>query len=96
VANHLLWSVEFANRRHVVQAAFQAKVAPVVVEVHPCLCASIVFVNYLMGHFAKKGSCPFDFHKALPGFFLSQPLPDYVRETQDPTSTLLGIRRKDS
>jgi hypothetical protein len=49
-----------------------------------------------MGHFAKKGSCPFDFHKALPGFFLSQPLPGYVRETQDPTSALLGLRHKDS
>ena len=64
--------------------AFWAEVAPVVVEVHTCLCTSSVSANSLLCHFGKEGSHPFDFHELLPDVIVSQPSPCYARETQLP------------
>jgi len=71
--------------------AFWASVAPVVVEVHPCLRAYMEAVYSLVCHFDNEDSPPFDFHNPLPGVVLSQSSPCYARETQHPTSSLLGL-----
>jgi len=42
--------------------------------------------------FGKEGSRMFGFDEALPGVFVSQPLPCYALETQHPASSLLGPR----
>jgi hypothetical protein len=41
-------------------------------------------------HFGTEGSQTFGFDEALPGVFVSQPLPVYAQETQHPVSSLLG------
>jgi hypothetical protein len=73
-----------------VQVVFWAVVEPVMVEVHPGLCASIMLGACLQCHFGNEGSHMFDFHKPLPGAFRSQPAPCYGWETQQSTSALLG------
>jgi hypothetical protein len=47
VAHHLLWST---HRYPIAQVAFRAVVAPIVVEVHQCLCASSRSVDSLWGN----------------------------------------------
>ena len=73
--------------------AFRASVAPVVVEVHLCLCASNESVDSLLGHLGKGDRRQFDFLKPLPGVSLSQPSPCQARETKHPASSLLELRR---
>jgi hypothetical protein len=65
-----------------------------VVEVHPCLCASSLSVDALVCHFGQEGSRLFDFHEPWQGVFLSQPSPCYPQETKQSASSLLGHRRK--
>ena len=72
--------------------AFQASVAPVMVEVHLCLCASRESVVSLLCHFGKEDSCPIDFPEPFPGVCLSQPSPCHARETQHLASSLLKLR----
>jgi len=77
----------------VVQVAFQASVAPVVVQVHPCLCASSESLDSLLCQFGKEDSHLFDFPEPLPGVFLSQPSPSYARETQYHATSLPELLR---
>jgi hypothetical protein len=91
VAYLLFWT---SHHHQMAQMAIRAVVAPGLVEVHPCLCASSVSLDFLRCHLGKEGSRPFDFREPLPGFFRSQPSPCNVRETQHPTSSLLGLRRE--
>jgi hypothetical protein len=83
-----------SHRHQLAQVAIRAVVAPVLVEVHPCHCASSVSLDFLRCHFGKEGRRPFDFREQLPGVFRSQPLPCYARKTQHPASSLLGLRRE--
>jgi len=73
-----------------------ALVVGVVVEVHPCLCATSESVDSWLCHFGKEGSGLFDFPEPLPVFFLSQPAFSYARDTQQPASSLLELGRVDS
>jgi hypothetical protein len=79
-----------------VKVAFWDDVAPVVVEVHLCLCASGLSVDSLLCHFDKEGSILCDFHEPLLGVYLSQPSPDYAQQKQLTTASLLGLWRKGS
>jgi hypothetical protein len=54
----------------VAQVVFQGEAMPVV-AVHPCLCASNLYMDSLLCHCSKDGSRPFDFHKPLLGVFAS-------------------------
>jgi hypothetical protein len=83
-----------SHRHQLAQVAIRAAVGPVLVEVHPCLCASSMSLDFLWCHFGKEGSRPFDFREPLPGVFRSQPSPCYARETQHPASSLLVLRRE--
>jgi hypothetical protein len=56
-------------RLQLAQVAFWAELVPVVVAMHPCLCASSVSVDSLWCHFGKEGSYPCDFHEPLLGVF---------------------------
>jgi len=85
---------EFSHCHQVAQLAFWASVAPVALEVHPCLCASSKSVDSLLWHLGKEDSRPIDFHEPLPGVFLSQPSLCYARESQQPASSLFGLRRE--
>jgi len=76
------------------QVAFRVEVALVVVELHPCHCATSMFVELLRCQFGKEGSCLFDCHERLLGIFQSQPLPCYARETLWPASSLPGLWRE--
>ena len=91
VAHLLFWSFESSDCHQVAQVAFQAPVAPVMVEVHLCLCTPSESVNSLLCHFDKDDSRPFDFHEPLPGVFPSQGSLCYARETQHPASFLFGL-----
>ena len=82
VAHLRCLSFEFSHCDQVTQVAFRASVVPIVVEVHPCLCASTVCVDSLVCQFAEHDSRPFDFPKPLLGVILSQPSPCYSRRTQ--------------
>jgi hypothetical protein len=55
------------------QVELRDEVAPVMVDVYPCLWASSVSVDYSQCDFGKKGSGLFDFCKPLSGVFRSQP-----------------------
>jgi len=92
---HLLFRIfEISACHQMVQVAFQADVAPVVVAVHLCLYASSVSVDSSQCHFGKEGSRPFDFHEWWLGIFVYQPLPCYAREKQQAASSLPGLRCK--
>jgi hypothetical protein len=64
-----------------VEAAFRVEVPPVPVEVRRFHCASSVSADSLLCHFGMEGSSLFDFHKPLPGVFLSRPSPCGDQET---------------
>jgi hypothetical protein len=81
-----------SHRHQMALVAFLAKVAPVMVEVYPCLCASSVSVDFLLYHLGKEGSHPFDIRKPLPGVFRSQTAPWYAWVPHHPTSSLLRLR----
>jgi hypothetical protein len=53
-----------SNCDQVAQVAFRAEVAPVVVEVHPCLCASSVSVDSLLS--SAKCKSVWKQHAILP------------------------------
>jgi hypothetical protein len=76
----------------VVQVAFQAEVAPVVVEVHVCLYASSITAGALLCHFGKQGRRLFNFHKSLSNVVLSPPSPCYDQDTELHLSSLLRVR----
>jgi len=63
------------------QVAIRAAVKSLLVELQPFLCAFSVFLDFLLCHFGKEGSRPFDFREPLPGVFRLQPSPCYARET---------------
>jgi hypothetical protein len=76
-----------------VEAAFQAKVPHVLVEVHRFLCTSSMSVDSLLCNFGMEGGRLFDFDGPLPGVFLSQPLPICTQETTLlASSSFLGLR----
>jgi len=83
-----------AHGHQVAQVAFRAKVALVMVEVHPCLCVSSVTTDYLLCHFDKEGRCPFDFHESLLGVFLSPLSPFDAQGTQLLASSLPRLQRE--
>ena len=85
-----------SHHHQLAQVVIRAAVAPVLVEVHHCLCAASVSLDFLRCHFGKEGSLPFEFRKPLPGVFRSQPSPCYAPETQHPASSLLGLLREGS
>jgi hypothetical protein len=67
---HLLFQCfDFSHCHQVVQVAFGAEVALVVVVVHPCICVSSMTVHSLLCHFEKEDGRPFDFPDSLPGVF---------------------------
>ena len=70
------------------------EVALVMVEFHPFLCTSTVPVDSLLWHVGKEGSSPFDFHKLLPGVFLSQALLVCAQETELSTIFVWQLWRK--
>jgi hypothetical protein len=86
---HLVAQVAFR-----VEAAFRAKVPPVLVEVRQILCASSMSTDSLLCHFGMEGSRPFDFYQPLSGVFQSQPSPFNAQEPQLLASSLLGLRRE--
>ena len=47
-----------SHHHQLAQVAIRAAVAPVLVEVHPCLCASSVSGESSLSHFAKEDSSP--------------------------------------
>jgi len=71
-----------------------ALVAPAVVKVHPCLCASIVSVDIFLCDCGTEGSHPFDFRAPLPGVFWLHAVPCYNWETKDPAAFHLGLLRE--
>jgi hypothetical protein len=64
---HLLF--RSTHHHQMAQVAFRDKVAPFVVEVHPCLCTSSVSENFLLCSLGMEGSRPFYLHEQLPGVF---------------------------
>jgi hypothetical protein len=82
------------HRHQLAQVAIRAAVVPILVEVHPCLCASSVSLDFLRCNFGNFGNHPFDVREPLPGVFRLQPSPCYARETQHPASSLLRLRRE--
>jgi hypothetical protein len=85
-----------SHRDQMPQVAFRAKVASVMDDVHPCLCASSISVDFLQCHFGKEGSHPFHFRKPLPAVFWLQPSPCSSQETQHRASSLLWLLREGS
>jgi hypothetical protein len=80
-----------------VEAALQAKVLDVLVEVHRILCTSSMSADSLLCNFGMEGGRLFDFDGPLPGVFLSQPLLICTQETQLlASSSFLGLRWADS
>jgi len=63
-------------------------------EVHSCLGAASVSVDYLRCHFGKEGSCQFDFDKPSPGVILSQVSAVYAQDIQHPASSHPGFVRE--
>jgi len=94
VAHLLFRSFEHSHCHQVGQVVFRASVAPVMVEVHLCLCASSVSVDSLLCHIRKEDCCLCDFHEPLPAVFLSQLSHCYAWQPQHPASSLLGLRRQ--
>jgi hypothetical protein len=86
---HLLF--RSTHRYQMAQVAFQAKVAPFVVEVHPCLCASSVSEDFLLCNLGMEGSHPFDFHEQLPGVFERSPHFITPRKLNTPLLLLLDF-----
>jgi hypothetical protein len=84
--------IDFTHSQQVVQVAFQAEVAPVVVEVQVCLCASSITAGSSLCHFGKQGCHLFDFHKSLSNVFLSPPSPCYDQDAELHLSSLLRVR----
>jgi len=91
VADHLFRS---SHSHQMVQVAFWAKVAPILVKVDLCLCVSSGSVNSLLCHFGKEGSHLFDFDEPLPGVILLQASSCSTQETQHPASSLLRLRQE--
>jgi hypothetical protein len=56
-------------------------------------CVSSVYADSLRWDFGKNGSTMFGYQEALPGDFVSQPLPFFAEETEHPAASLLGPRR---
>ena len=61
VAHLLFRNFEFSHSHEVGQVVYLLPVAPVVVEVHPCVCSSSEPADPLQCHFGNEGSRPFDF-----------------------------------
>jgi len=94
VAHLLFLHFEFSHCHHMSQVTFWAKVAPIVVEVNLYVCTSRVYMDSLLCHCGKEGSCLCDFYKPLPGVFLLHPSQCYARETQHPASSPLRLRHE--
>jgi hypothetical protein len=56
-------------RHQMAKVAFCAEVAPVVVKVHPCHCASSMSMDFVLWHFSKEGSTRSEFRERLLGGF---------------------------
>ena len=85
---------ELLHWRQLKEAAFQAEVAPGLVEVDPFLCASSVSDDSSMCHVGKEGSRLFGSHEPLTGDDPSQPSPFYAQDTQVPTLSLLRLQHE--
>jgi hypothetical protein len=92
VAHLLFWCFDIRHCPQVVKVAFRTEVAPDMVEAHPFLHSSSVSVDSVLCHFGNESSCPSDFHKPLPGVFLSQSSNFYTQETQHLSSSLFRLR----
>jgi len=100
LANYQFRYVDLPHWHRVAQEVFRDEMASILVsdvfvgllEVHLFLCASSVFADSLLCHFGKEGSHPCGFHERLLGVILSEPPPVYAKETQLPTSSLLGFQ----
>jgi hypothetical protein len=75
VAHLLFQRIDFSHCHQVPQVVFQAEVALALMEVHLCLCTSSMTAESVLLYFGKEGGHTFDFHKSLPGVFLSPPSP---------------------
>jgi len=82
VAHLLFHYFDFSHCDQVMEVAFPAEVALVVVEIHLCLCISSVAADSVLGHFDNEGSSLCDIHESLPGVFLSPSSHFYDQETQ--------------
>jgi hypothetical protein len=60
VAHLLFRNLEFSHCHEVAKVAYRLTVAPVVVEVDPCVCSSSESAVPLQCHFGNEGSRPFD------------------------------------
>jgi hypothetical protein len=80
----------FLHYDHVQEVAFWVAVVPVLEEVHPSLCASIVSADSLLCHLGVESSCWYDFHKQLLCVIPSKPSPAHGKANQLPASSLLG------
>jgi hypothetical protein len=69
VAHLLFWNTDFHHGHQVAQVAFWVQVAPILVEVHPFLCASSMMVASLRCKFRMEGSRRFRYPKPLPVWF---------------------------
>jgi hypothetical protein len=76
------------------EAAFQAKVPTVLVELHQFVCASSMTPDSWLYHLGMEGSPPVDFYKSLPGVLLSQTSPRYTQPTKHLASSLLSLLLK--
>ena len=87
-------NLELPHYHHMMQVALRAEVAPVPLEVHPCLCTCRMSAESLLYRFGKEGSPLAEFHEPLPGVFISQPSPLDAQDTQLHSSSLLRLRCK--
>jgi hypothetical protein len=76
------------------EAAFQAKVPTVLVELHQFVCASSMTPDSWLYHLGMERSPPVDFYESLPGVLLSQTSPRYTQLTKHLASSLLSLLLK--
>jgi len=86
---HLVTHVAFR-----VEAAVQAEVPPIRVEVRWFVCVSRISVGSLVRHFTMECCHVYDIYKPLPPVYLSQPSPFDDQETELLASSLLRLQHK--